>query len=154
MKRLLLLVPILMGLAACTTPGDTPTPTPTAATVTATPTAQPPAATAAVTPVPTAAPSPTTLLSLKGDGIKNSAPFTASGDSITVAYTFDCKSFGYKGNFMADLMDSTGSPNSIANALAMNGADSTTVYLSDTTSPYHVEVNSECSWTVIVTGTP
>lgn len=37
-------------------------------------------------------------------------------------------------------------------ALGASGNDSTTIYLANTTGPYHVEVNSECSWTLTVTG--
>jgi hypothetical protein len=105
-------------------------------------------------PPPTPAATPGVLLTLSGNGIKNSGPFTASGDSVQVAYTFDCTAFGGKGNFIAHLVGSDGAPNGIANELAASGKDSTTVYLSDMTGPYHVEVISECSWSLTVTGMP
>ncbi len=150
MKRIVFLAAAALLLAACTAPSDTAAPS-------SAPT-QAPAATAVPTVAPTAAPtmapSPVTLLTLKGTGIKNSATFGASGDSVSVAYTFDCATFGASGNFIADLVGSDGSDESIANALSASGSDSTVVYLANTAGPYHVEVNSECSWTVTITGTP
>jgi hypothetical protein len=101
---------------------------------------------------PTPAATQGVLLTMSGNGIKNSGPFTASGDSVQVAYTFDCAAFGGKGNFIAHLVGSDGIPAAIANELAASGKDSTTVYLLGTSGPYHVEVNSECSWSLTVTG--
>ena len=145
MRRLLVLAFLVTACQPTTaTPNSAPAITPA-------PTAQP---TPAPTPTPTAAPTPTALLTLKGNGIKNSKTFTASGDSVDVAYNFDCKGFGSQGNFIAHLVDASGSADSIANALASKGSDSTTVYLSGTEGPYHVEVISECSWSLTVSGTP
>jgi hypothetical protein len=102
----------------------------------------------------TPAATPQVLLTLSGNGVKNSGPFSASGDSVAVAYSFDCTSFGFSGNFIAELVGADGFPKWIANAMAKSGKDTTTVYLSGTSGPYHIEVNSECSWSVIVAGMP
>ena len=112
------------------------------------------AATATSTAVPGVAATPQVLLSFSGNGIKNSQPFTASGDTVQVVYSFDCSAFGSQGNFQADLVGSDGLPNSIANALAASGKDTTTIYLHGMSGPYHVEVNSECSWSLTVSGRP
>ncbi|MEY9965336.1 hypothetical protein ABIA33_003378 [Streptacidiphilus sp. MAP12-16] len=87
---------------------------------------------------------PKTLLTLKGTGIKNSAQFTAAGN-WTLAYTFDCASFGSQGNFMVS--DETGMP--LVNELKTKGAGSSPQY---NAGQHHLEINSECDWTVTVTG--
>jgi Protein of unknown function (DUF4232) len=96
------------------------------------------------------------LLSLNGNGIKNSKPFTASGDSLVLAYTFDCKAFGHAGNFAVTLYDQSGLALLAGgvNELAKSGKDTQTAYIANTTAPFHLEINSECAWTVTVTGQP
>jgi hypothetical protein len=96
------------------------------------------------------------LLSLNGNGIKNSKPFTASGDSLVLAYTFDCKAFGHAGNFAITLSDQSGLPLFAmgVNELAKSGKDTQTAYIANTTAPFHLEINSECAWTVTVRGQP
>jgi hypothetical protein len=96
------------------------------------------------------------LLSLNGNGIKNSKPFTASGDSLVLAYTFDCKAFGHAGNFAVTLYDQSGLALLAVgvNELAKSGKDTQTAYIANTTAPFHLEINSECAWTVTVTGQP
>jgi hypothetical protein len=67
-----------------------------------------------------------------------------------VAYTFDCSSFGLPGNFILNAVDpSTGDNQFLANALAMNGSAISYAYTAGGT--YHLEINSECAWTVQVT---
>jgi len=97
-----------------------------------------------------------TLLSLSGSGIKSSKTFEFSGDSVDVIYTFDCSDFGYAGNFQiyfygASLLGPS-VPDILANDLAMSGGDTTTEYLYGATGPFHLEMNSECDWTVKVVG--
>ena len=129
-----------------------PSPTPTASAV--------PSVLASSSPSPSRPGSSTphadlpVLLSLKGNGIKNSKPFTASGDSLDLAYTFDCKAFGDAGNFAVTLYDQSGLALLAVNELAKSGKDTQTVYLANTTAPFHIEINSECAWTVTVTGQP
>jgi hypothetical protein len=107
--------------------------------------------------MPTAAPSSPTPIALNGNGIKNGPRFSASGDSVTVAYSFDC-SAGGEGNFTADLVDVQGVlVDEVGNTgLAARAVGSTRVDLANTTSPYRVEVsvNLDCAWTVTVTGKP
>jgi hypothetical protein len=78
--------------------------------------------------------------------------------TLTVHYTFNCASQGRSGNFIADL--ETGNQaslnsddQSIANALATHGSATTTIYAQNLSSEYHLAVNSECSWTIVVTTT-
>lgn len=70
-------------------------------------------------------------------------------------YSFNCASFGESGNFVADLLyGNQSSLNSddaqIANALALHGGQTTTVYPQDPGKSYYLSVNSECSWRVKV----
>jgi len=123
-----------------------PDPTPTAR-PTATPKPTP-------THTPTPAPTPRTLLKFSGNGTENSTQFTASGASVSVAYSYSCRSYGSGGNFSADFVGADSSDNPIAGALTGSGNGSTTIYLSGTTGPYQVEVKSGCSWTITVTGMP
>ena len=103
-----------------------------------------PAASTTAAGAPAPAAKPKTLLTLKGTGIKNSAQFTTAGN-WTLAYTFDCASFGSAGNFMVS--DETGMP--LVNELKAKGNGNTPQY---TPGQHHLEVNSECDWTVTVTG--
>jgi hypothetical protein len=115
------------------------------------------------TPPPTSAPPPSSpppsraIISFSGSGIKNSAPFTVSTSPVTVKYTWNCQSFGFAGNFIADMTDGaasslTADDESIANTTGMSGSETTRVYPTDTGKQYHLEVNSECDWTLVVTG--
>jgi hypothetical protein len=143
--------PTMVATSAPTaTPAPTPTPSPTAApTPTPSPTAVP-----TRTPLPT----PPTLLSISGSGIKTSKTFSWSGDSVDLTYTFNCSNFGSQGNFQiyfygVSILGPT-VPDILANDLAAKGGDTTTEYLNGSTGPFHLEVNSECKWTVAVTGIP
>jgi hypothetical protein len=96
---------------------------------------------------PTPTPAPVRLLDLKGRGIKNSKTFTTTAQ-WTLHYTFDCKSFGYKGNFQVYLFRGTDLVAILVNDLARKGGSSTPAY---ETGTFHLEMNSECSWHVKVT---
>lgn len=122
---------------AATSPNPQPS-TPTAATQSAVP--------ASVAPVAVA---PKTLLDVTGDGIKQTPNFTAA-DQWTINYSYDCTAFGSKGNFQIYIYNSDGSPSDIAaNALDMKGEDVTTEHGGGT---FYLQINSECSWHVAVTG--
>ena len=114
-----------------------------------------PAAAATTAPASPAAP-PHVLLAFSGSGIKNSAPFLVPGQ-VTVKYTYNCASTGSQGNFVADLLYGNQSSLSsddqtIANALGTGGTQTTTVYPQDPGKDYYLAVNSECAWSVTVTG--
>jgi hypothetical protein len=126
-------------------------------TVTRTATAAAPAAAA---PAPASSPHPaaasSVLISMSGSGIRDSAPFVVNSSSVTARYSYDCSSAGGEGNFIADLI--SGSPSSgnyddesIANELGSGGSQTTMVYPQDVGSSYHLEVNSECSWSITLT---
>jgi hypothetical protein len=109
-------------------------------------------------PTRTPLPTPPTLLSISGSGIKTSKTFSWSGGSVDLTYTFNCSNFGSQGNFQiyfygASILGPT-VPDILANDLAAKGGDTTTEYLNGATGPFHLEVNSECNWTVAVTGMP
>lgn len=153
----------LLALAAATAAvlaGCGSTPAPQAAKPAASPAA---AATApATTAPPSKAPAPAApkvLMSLSGSGIENSPPFLVTQSQLTVHYTYDCSAFGGPGNFIADLLSgnqaSLGSDDQpIANALGAGGSATTTIYPTNAGSDYHLAVNSECNWSVVVSTGP
>jgi hypothetical protein len=157
---LLLVVGVSIGAAGKTakpSPATTVTVTAAAApapTVTVTRTAKPAAAASASASAP--AQSSGVLFTFSGSGIRNSAPFTINSSAVTARYRYDCSAFGSSGNFIADLVSgSAGSGNyddqSIANELGSGGGQTTTVYPQDQGATYHLEVNSECSWSITLT---
>lgn len=93
-----------------------------------------------------------TLLDLSGNGIKNTQEFLASGTSITVAYTYNCSGVGGSGNFIVNLEDPSGLVDGIVNELGSGGTSSSAGYLSGDPGPFHLEIDSECSWHLTVTG--
>lgn len=168
---ILLLTGTAIGAArsSASKPAPAPTVTVTAAlapapTVTVTRTARPAvaaatqsAAAATTQPAAAAATHPAAssgvLISLSGSGIRNSGPFVVNSSSVRARYTYDCSAFGASGNFIASIV--SGSPSDgtyddqvIANALGSGGSQTTTVYPQDQGSSYHLEVNSECSWSI------
>jgi hypothetical protein len=145
------------GKAAKPSPATTVTVTAAAApapTVTVTRTAR----RAAAAPASASAPARSSgvLFTFSGSGIRNSASFTVNSSAVTARYSYDCSAFGSSGNFIADLVSgSPGSGNyddqSIANELGSGGGQTTTVYPQDQGATYHLEVNSECSWSITLT---
>jgi hypothetical protein len=83
------------------------------------------------------------LLKVSGNGINNTKQFT-TGDSWNLAYTYDCTSFGQAGNFA--VTDESGMP--LVNELKLKGSGSSPQYNAGT---HHLEINSECDWTITVT---
>jgi hypothetical protein len=130
-------------------PSASPAP-PIAGQATVPPSTDTPAPTSTDTPVPT----PMVLLTFAGSGIKSSEPFTASGDRVDLAYTFDCSVLGSSGNFAMTFYDQNRLALDSVKELAKSGHDTSIVYISNTAPPYHVEVNSKCTWTIAVTSTP
>jgi hypothetical protein len=146
------LVAVIIAIAAVAGGGKTPVP---AASTPA------PAATASAPPSPSpsaaalAAPKKHVLIRFTGSGIENSAPFNVGSSPLTVHYSFNCASMGQAGNFIADLLygnqaNFSSDDQSIANDLAMSGAQTTTVYPQDAGKGYHLAVNSECDWRIRV----
>ena len=107
-----------------------------------------PSASTAVTP------SPRVLLAFQGSGSQSSEPFVASGTSVTLAYTYDCSGAGSSGKFDATLLDRNGVAITIFGGSARSGGDIAPEYISNTAPPYHVEVSTDCAWSISVTGTP
>lgn len=98
----------------------------------------------------TAAPSTTVVLSKSGSGISRTKQFTIANDDWSISYSFDCASFGSRGNFQIYVYDDGGDLVDVpANALAARGKD--TVYETGGPGTFSLELNSECSWTVKVT---
>ena len=96
------------------------------------------------------------LINLSGSDIRNSAPFIVNSSPVTASYSYDCSGFGGTGTFIADMV--SGSPSSlsyddqsIANELGSGGSQTTTLYPQIQGSSYHLEVNSDCSWSITLT---
>lgn len=100
---------------------------------------------AAVVPVAAAA----VLLDEKGNGIKKTKPFTTTRP-WTIDYTYDCASFGQKGNFQIYVYELPETLSGIAvNELAASGSDTTNEY---GVGQFYLQMNSECDWHVVVKG--
>lgn len=139
---------LVIGSAAGS-PAATPNPNATTVVNTAPPASSQPSAPASVAPS-AAAVKPIVLLKASGSGIKDTQSFTTSGGELTLAYTYNCKSFGYKGNFAVTIGGDTFAV--AVNELGMSGSDKTYPNLDPGT--YNLSINSECKWSVTVTGMP
>lgn len=96
-------------------------------------------------------PQPQTLLDISGQGTKQTQQFTTTVN-WTLAYNYDCSSFGTQGNFQVVVYNSDGSMDTndmLVNQLGMNGSDTEYYYDAGT---FYLSVNSECSWHVIAKG--
>lgn len=105
------------------------------------------ATSAPVTSAP-AAPSTHVVLKVSGSGIKNTKTFTTGGD-WSISYSFNCASFGSKGNFVITVYDSDELADLPVNELAEKGSDVT--YEHGDSGSHYLQINSECSWKVTVT---
>lgn len=108
-----------------------------------------PRAAAGAPPAHAAAAKPVTVATFTGSGAQKTAPFTVPA-SWRLDYSFDCSGFGYKGNFVV-LTDSGSDYNgATVNDLAMSKAAVTYAY--GDAGTHYLDVNSECSWKIKVTG--
>lgn len=145
------LVLLVVAVAAAAT-GSKTTPPPVGG-----PTLAPPSSPAATVAAAPPAPVKRVLIRFTGSGIENSAPFDVGPGPLTVHYSFNCASQGQAGNFIADLLygnqaSLSSDDDSIANDLAVSGAQTTTVYPQYPGRDYYLSVDSECSWRIRVTG--
>ncbi|MFG2111225.1 hypothetical protein ACGFRB_01050 [Streptomyces sp. NPDC048718] len=103
------------------------------------------------TPAPTKKAEPTTVLTLKGTGVKETGEFTV-GDDWAVSYTYDCaRTMGAvdgKGNFII-FEKASGKENKLVNEMGKSGEKSVAQHGAGTRR-FHII--SECDWTVKVTG--
>lgn len=92
-----------------------------------------------------------TLLTFPGSGVKKS-PIFNTGAEWNVSYSFDCTKYGYDGNFVIMLYKGSNgdSDDILVNELARQGKDSTPIHHDP--GSHYLAVDSECSWTVTVTG--
>ena len=93
------------------------------------------------------------LFQHSGSGIYTGPSFKITGSEIAVRYSYNCSNFG-TGNFILDIKTAGyGDDMSLANDLG-SGATNKLVYgyPQSPGSYYHVEINSECAWAVVVAG--
>ncbi len=99
---------------------------------------------------PTTLPTPKILLSVSGTGIKSTEKFTTPGEDWDLAWSYNCASFGFKGNFAVTAKYPDGSFfNVVVNELGMSGVSVEHLHQGGT---FYLEMNSECHWSVKVTG--
>ena len=143
---------VLLAVAGC---GGTP-----AATTSSVAPASPAATTAAATPVVAG----TTVFAISGSGNKTTASFQASGASVNVAWTYDCASASVapgasagSGSFTLSFYGTEGSPalsDQLASEFGATDSGTTNEPLNGATGPFHLEVDSDCTWSIKVLGTP
>ncbi len=98
---------------------------------------------------------PRTQLKHTGNGAWTSRPFAAEGDSVDMAYAYDCTNFGQAGVFSAMLYGQDGLVALLANEEGTTSpGKTTTAYLNGAAGPFHIEISSECAWSVAIIGTP
>jgi hypothetical protein len=102
-----------------------------------------PTASSAAAAPPAAA---TTLLTLKGTGTKTTAQFT-TGSNWTVGYTYDCARLA--GNFTGNFTVTDETKMLLVDEIKLKGSGSSPQYAAGT---HHLQINSECDWTITVTG--
>ncbi len=87
---------------------------------------------------------------MKGSGIKKTATFATPGE-WTLQYSYDCSTFGSKGNFQVMEFDANGNMTDVlVNELDKKGSDQVPQHADD--GSHYLEINSECKWTVTVVG--
>jgi hypothetical protein len=113
------------------------------------PVATTPAAVPSSAPAPPSSSPPSlagkTVATFSGSGIENTPKFTVT-DTWKLSYSFDCSTFGYKGNFQ--VYEDGGFSGVTVNDLATSKSGSTYAY--GDAGTHYLEVNSECSWSVKV----
>lgn len=113
-------------------------------------TATPAATTPRVTTARTAAtvPAARTLLSVSGIGEKTTDPFTAPGP-WHISYSYNCSNFGQAGNFAVEVNGGDGFTDRGPDTSGMSGHDTNYEPAGGT---YSLQILSECSWHLAVTG--
>ncbi len=111
--------------------------------------------TTASVPAPASAPAsaphvPVVLLQVSGNGQKSTQTFTAPSN-WTMDYTYDCSSFGMRGNFQVYVYNANGTMALLSgpNELGTSGSDTEYYHQG---GQFYLEVNSECSWTITAKG--
>lgn len=85
------------------------------------------------------------LLRLTGSGTKTTRKFTAAGD-WDLAWSYDCSSFGYDGNFQ--VFPTSSDPLATLNLVNQLGRKDSGVEHYHEGGTIYLEVNSECDWTI------
>ncbi len=143
---------VLLGtLASAAAP--TPTPMPDRA-ETPTPNPRPtnpptPVPAPSVRDTPTTASGSAAVLSLSGSGTNSTRTFTVSGD-WDLSWSYDCRNFGFEGNFIVFVYESDGSPSVSNVGVNQLGPSGTGVEHYHAGGTYYLQVISTCSWTISV----
>jgi hypothetical protein len=125
----------------------TKTATKPATSAAAPPSAAPPSAAPPSAATSAAAVTGQTVATFSGSGIKNTPQFTVT-PNWKLDYTYDCSSFGGRGNFIVNEDGGNDFSGASVNELGAGGSSSTFVY--NDAGTHYLSVNSECSWTVTV----
>ena len=143
-----------IGAAMHSSSSSSPSPVTTAAVQAAAPvparTTAAPAQAPAAPPATTAAapPSPSVVATFHGSGTQNTPPFNVTA-TWQLAYAFDCSGTSFsQGNFMVYEYDGTTLKGILVNDLASSKSADSWAY--DGPGTRHLEISSECAWTVEV----
>jgi hypothetical protein len=118
--------------------------------------AQSSAAAADTTPAAGATPSkapaaPQTLLDISGSGTKSTQTFAAHGN-WDMTWTYDCTSFGANGNFIVEVYNQDNTLNFDNQGVNQLGAKGASVEHYHAGGTFYLKIDSECNWTVKITG--
>ena len=106
---------------------------------------------AAASSSPAAAAAANTVATFTGSGTENTPRFTVTS-TWRLVYSFSCSNFGQAGNF-AVLEDGGNDFNGVTvDDLALSKSASTWAY--NDAGTHHLEIDSECAWTVKVVAEP
>jgi hypothetical protein len=90
------------------------------------------------------------LFNKKGSGTNKTAIFQTPGE-WQLYWSYNCSNFGFKGNFIVSVYDGGSRLVDVpVNDLGMSGSN--VAYEHNLSGPYYLEINSECTWQVIVKG--
>jgi len=130
---------------------STPSPAPAQQAATPTPAKTVPAPVPKSTPVlqPAPAPQPQTVLDISGSGSKSTQTFTV-GNNWQMQWSYDCSSFGDRGNFQVYIYTGDGAMSFDNNGVNQLGSSGSDMDYYHTGGSYYLEVNSECSWHIKV----
>ncbi|MCM3922026.1 hypothetical protein ND748_10195 [Frankia sp. AiPs1] len=94
----------------------------------------------------TTAAAPAVLLQEQGSGTKTTAQFTTAG-AWTFDWTYDCSAFGTQGNFAVIVTKDSGNKLTTDNVNQLGAKGASTEHFYDK-GTFHLEIISECAWTV------
>ena len=88
---------------------------------------------------------------MSGSGIKTTQKFSTPEDDWDLAWTYNCASYGGRGNFQVYVTSPDGTPSGNAGVNELGAGGSSVEYFHQG-GTFYLVMNSECTWSVKVTG--